>query len=263
MTLDDLFAQLWSRYAVLTPQAEKIRTLFEERGEKVVNDHVAFRTLNDERLGIDRIARPFLDLGYESQDEYRFEAKKLFARYYAHEEPDRPKVFISELLLEQCSDDLRRTMSGLLGQVEQSTFDDPMMLNIGRPWETSHADYERLYEESEYAAWLSAFGFCANHFTVDFGALTSFDTLEDLAHFIETSGFPMNESGGLIKGSEDVYLEQCSTMATRVPVAFTDGTHELPSCFYEFARRYPMPNGHLYQGFVAASADKIFESTNR
>ncbi|MGL4837356.1 MAG: DUF1338 domain-containing protein, partial [Shewanella sp.] len=35
-----------------------------------------------------------------------------------------------------------------------------------------------------------------------------------------------------------------------------------PSCFYEFALRYPKANGELYTGFVAASADKIFESTN-
>ncbi len=31
----------------------------------------------------------------------------------------------------------------------------------------------------------------------------------------------------------------------------------------EFAHRYPLPNGNLFQGFVAKSADKIFESTNR
>ena len=57
-------------------------------------------------------------------------------------------------------------------------------------------------------------------------------------------------------------LEQSSTMADKVVVSFTDGDAEIPSCFYEFARRYPMENGKLYTGFVAASADKIFESTN-
>jgi hypothetical protein len=262
MTLDDLFGKLWDRYAALTPQAEAIRKLFKERGETVINDHVAFRTLNDHRLGIEKIAQPFLDLGYTAQDEYRFEAKKLFARYYAHEDPNRPKVFISELLLEQCSEELRGKMTALVDQMSEDELTDPMMLNQGRPWKTSHADYEALYKESEYAAWLSAFGFCANHFTVYFNALDSFESLKDLADFVEGAGYPMNTAGGLIKGSEDVHLEQCSTMATRVPVEFTDGTFELPSCFYEFARRYEMPDGKLYQGFVAASADKIFESTN-
>lgn len=264
MTLDELFGALWDRYRELTPQAEKVRMQLQERGERVINDHIAFRTLNDPRLGIDGIARPFLELGYEPRDEYRFEAKKLFARYYAHpDEPDAPKVFISELILEECSDNLRRTMMELVDQLSAVTLSDPMFLNTGRPWSVDHATYRTLYEESEYAAWLSAFGFCANHFTVLFNRLETFETLEELARFIEDAGYPMNRSGGLIKGSPDVYLEQCATMATRVPVTFYDGTFELPSCFYEFARRYPMPDGQLYQGFVAASADKIFESTNQ
>lgn len=41
-------------------------------------------------------------------------------------------------------------------------------------------------------------------------------------------------------------------------------TAKIPSCYYEFARRYPDPRtGRVYDGFVAASADKIFESTNK
>ena len=51
-------------------------------------------------------------------------------------------------------------------------------------------------------------------------------------------------------------------MADHVMVEFSDKTVAIPSCFYEFAKRYPMENGELYTGFVAASADKIFESTN-
>ncbi|MEO1658842.1 MAG: DUF1338 domain-containing protein [Pseudomonadota bacterium] len=263
MTPEQLFDQLWERYAGLTPQAQQVQDLLAARGETIINDHVAFRTLNDPRLGIDNLARPFLDLGYTAQDTYEFKAKRLFARYYAHENQDLPKVFISELLLEEFSDGLQATMKGLVDQLLDEQLADPLLLNQGRLWQTSHADYEKLYEESEYAAWLSAFGFCANHFTVFVNKLTSFDSLQDLAGFIEDSGYPMNTSGGLIKGSPDVFLEQCSTMATKMPVTFTDGTFELPSCFYEFATRYELPAGGLYQGFVAASADKIFESTNQ
>ena len=57
-------------------------------------------------------------------------------------------------------------------------------------------------------------------------------------------------------------LEQSSTLADKVAVNFSDKTVKIPSCFYEFAKRYPLNNGQLYTGFVAASADKIFESTN-
>ena len=31
----------------------------------------------------------------------------------------------------------------------------------------------------------------------------------------------------------------------------------------DFALRYPLPNGELFQGFVANSASRIFESTDR
>ncbi len=51
-------------------------------------------------------------------------------------------------------------------------------------------------------------------------------------------------------------------MADKVPVTFIEGTEIIPGGFYEFAKRYPMGNGELYTGFVAASADKIFESTD-
>lgn len=51
-------------------------------------------------------------------------------------------------------------------------------------------------------------------------------------------------------------------MADKVEVAFSDAVHSIPGGFYEFAKRYQDNQGELYHGFVAASADKIFESTN-
>ncbi len=65
-------------------------------------------------------------------------------------------------------------------------------------------------------------------------------------------------TGGEIKGSPQQLLEQSSTIADQVPVEFDEGIKNIPSCYYEFARRYPMDNGSLYQGFIAASADKNF-----
>ena len=48
-----------------------------------------------------------------------------------------------------------------------------------------------------------------------------------------------------------------------IEIEFIDGTMTIPSCYYEFAKRYADQSGNLYQGFVAKSADKIFESTNK
>ena len=262
-TPDDLFGALWDQYARLTPQAEAIRGLLEARGETVRNDHVAFRTYDHERLGIDRMARPFLDLGYREFDTYRFEEKKLFARAYAHEDESQPKVFISELLLDEFGGDLRERVDALVEQMPDGAAEGAGHLTSGRPWTVDTGTYEALAAESEYAGWLAAYGFCANHFTVFVNALTSFDSLEDLAAFIEGEGYAMNDAGGVIKGGPEVLLAQCSTRAARVETAFEDGTLTIPSCYYEFAKRYQGSDGKLYQGFVASSADKIFESTDR
>ncbi len=51
-------------------------------------------------------------------------------------------------------------------------------------------------------------------------------------------------------------------MANRIEVEFCDGQLIIPSCFYEFTYRHHLPNDELFKGFVASSADKIFESTN-
>jgi hypothetical protein len=72
----------------------------------------------------------------------------------------------------------------------------------------------------------------------------------------------IRSKGGEVKGDIIVKLEQSSTMANKATVRFPDGEAEIPSCFYEFAKRYPLDCGNLYSGSVAASADKIFESTN-
>src|SRR5690606_12849413 len=116
--------------------------------------------------------------------------------------------------------------------------------------------------ESEYAAWLAVFGLRANHFTIAVNSLRSPSTLEGVVERVEAAGHPLNRAGGLQKGSPAELLEQASTLADRTEVRSGDGRlHTVPSCYYEFARRYPDRAGRLYPGFVAASADRIFEST--
>jgi hypothetical protein len=88
------------------------------------------------------------------------------------------------------------------------------------------------------------------------------DSIEKVNSFLKENGYMINNSGGEIKGSPDIYLEQSSIISEDIEVAFQEGRYMVPGCFYEFARRYPMPDGRLFMGFVADSADKIFESTN-
>lgn len=261
--LESLFQKLWKDYSTINPQAEAIHRLLGERGEKVINDHVAFRTYNDPRISISVLAKFFLDLGYREKDHYEFKEKKLFAKYYQHPHEELPKVFISELLLEQCSPKLQTSVRHLIDQIPADSIRSSDFLVAGPLWKISSSVYEELLSESEYAGWLAAFGFRANHFTVSFNHLKTFKTLQELNQFLKSQGFPLNQSGGELKGTPEEYLEQSSTLAAQVEWSFSDRKMKIPACYYEFARRYPTATGQLYHGFIAASADKIFESTDR
>jgi hypothetical protein len=182
---------------------------------------------------------------------------------YEHPIPTYPKIFISELKVEECSPFLQKAVNQL---VEQVPADLPKRWDFslsGRPWKPVSAEtYAQLQEESEYAAWMAVFGFRANHFTVLFNRLKTFKDLAEFNAFLKKEGFSLNAGGGEIKGSTKEYLEQSSTLAHPVETEFADGKKTVPACYYEFARRYPLPSGQLFQGFVAQSADKIFESTD-
>ena len=265
--IDQLLAALWADYTRLTPQAERIHALLAARGERVENDHVALRTYGLPGIGIAALARPFEALGWQlAPDRYRFADKKLVARYWRHPLPQLPKVFISELCVGELSAGAQRSIDALVAQVPAGFGERADLPYAGRPWRIARATYDALLAESEYAAWVAAFGFRVNHFTVAVDALTTFAGLPALNDFLVAHGFTLNASGGAIKGTPAERLEQSSTRADAIAVEL-DGdhgpeTHSIPSVYYEFAKRYPLPDGSRFHGFVPASADKIFESTD-
>lgn len=249
------FDALWDDYARMAPHAAGLRRALEDRGETVVNDHVAFRTYGCGPLALEAREPELLALGYRRHSPYEFPDKGLRAWGYVHDHG--PRVFLSELVLDTLPSPARALVERLCASAEGAS------LRAGRPWPpVAIAEYRQLLAASEYAAWVAAFGLRANHFTISVNALRGFPTLESLLDFVEAQGFRLNESGGRVKGSPEVLLEQGSTLADVVPVDFADGVLEIPSCYYEFARRYPGPDGSLYDGFVPASASRIFESTD-
>lgn len=261
--LERLFAALWNDYIRLAPDAQAIHQLFaRENNGQVINDHIALRTFNLLEVNLDTLARPFVQAGYQPRGEYQFPQRKLFARHFEPPHPELPKVFISELRVEQLSRHAQAIIKTLVAQVDKSAAEQAHFCYSGRAWSLNLEHYDRLLEESEYAAWVAAHGYHANHFTVSLNHFQQPVTLEQVNQKLIQAGFAMNDSGGLIKGSAAQLLEQSATLARPVTVTFSDGQREIPGCFYEFARRYPMADGRLYQGFVAASADRIFESTH-
>lgn len=264
MDLAHIFGRLWTDYASQNPSAGKIFNLLTSEGEKVVNDHIAFRTLDFPGINIDELAKPFTYRGYVPKGEYFFKDKHLFARHFElPDNPLEPRIFISQLILSDCSPSVQKTFREAFESADHNKLNTDDMIFSGTLFSPlSFNIYNILREESEYAAWFYVFGFRANHFTVSINSLKKYDDISKVNELIKNNGFTLNTSGGEIKGTPADLLQQSSTMADIVTVKFTEGSYEVPSCYYEFAQRFPDSGGHLYSGFIASSADKIFESTN-
>ncbi len=264
MNYKEVFSRLWSDYTRQNPVTQTVYELFTAEGEIVTNDHIAFRTFRHPQIGVDSLAAIFLKNGYRYKGDYHFEAKKLYAKHFEHEsDPDAPRVFISELLTGEFSPFLQETAHGWISQIPATLIASDELIYAGNiSGVPSYQVYEKLRIESEYAAWLYVNGFCANHFTVSVNRLKKYDSLQKVNNFLKSHGLKMNDAGGEIQGTPEELLEQSSIKAGMVKFHFTEGEYEIPGCYYEFAKRYPDSKGILYNGFIAKSADKIFESTN-
>ncbi len=264
MKAQEIFEKLWADYTGQNPEALEIYNSFVAEGEKVENDHIAFRTFFDTRINVDVLARPFLEAGYEQKGYYIFEDKHLTAKHYEHKTLiNAPRVFISQLMTEHFSPELQAVVKQCAAKVPDELVFGNNLIYAGNIWgPPSYETYEILRKESEYAAWLYVYGFVTNHFTVSINSLQKLDTIQTVNHFLKDKGFLLNNSGGEIKGTPEELLEQSSTKAGVLSVRFIEGMFEIPSCYYEFAIRYPDTDGKLYSGFIAKSADKIFESTD-
>lgn len=261
----DFFHALWDKYTQVTPQAQRIQQLFESHGETVLNDHVAFRTFNNSPIELEKLEPQLKAIGYQAYGAFRFESKHLRARCYKHDtDKDSPKIFLSELLVEELPENCQQIIAKLVNQIPADAVQSPAIFWAEKLWETpTSEEYAALAEHSEYAAWLSTMGLQANHFTVSINHLSSFPTIESVNSLLQNEGYVLNQVGGLVKGSPSSFLEQSSTMADKITYRFADDVEKtIPSCFYEFARRHIQPDGSLFDSFIEGNADKIFDSTN-
>ena len=262
-TLDQFLDELWREYVSTNPPALKIYQLFESSGDKVINDHIAFRTFDHAAIDVDRFGSVFESYGYTEGGDYHFKKKKLYAKHFEHPDPTMPLIFVSQLITSEFDEHIQAIIKSLVDQLPEAFSNDLKFVYSGTPWRLEYAEYLKLKEVSEYAAWMSAFGFRVNHFTVSINHLSNFDGIQEVNQFLKDNGYELNSAGGEIKGTAEDLLEQSSTIAYNTEVDFMDGKHIIPACYYEFAKRYQNPDGQLFRGFVTGSADKIFESTDK
>ncbi len=279
------------RYKERVPDVQKISSALVSKGalnseKDIENDHIAFRTIGVPHLGIKSLESVFLSLGYTRKDPYRFEKKKVNAFWYAPPPGNYPRIFISELAVQ----DLSSAAQKIIRSYTDTVSEDPIKtvdLNDGASidkflhaplwslptWE----EYQTLLKESEYGAWALYNRYYLNHYTVSVHNLPDgLNTVAKFNQFLESIGVVLNDSGGKIKTSNDGLLLQSSTVAQTVEGEFRSkkGTerHRIAGSYVEFAERKILPQfanlpveeitrRHRREGFEAQNADKIFEST--
>ena len=249
----------------------------------IENDHIAFRTMGVKFLGIQSLEKIFLHYGYKKMDHYYFPEKKLDAFWYSPANPSDPRIFISELRVNELTSKTRALIKSYTDEVKSDPADKLDLNDATAVDEFLHSglwrlptweDYSALADESEYAAWTIYNRYYLNHFTISVHNLKDgYNTIQDFNNFIEKYGFVLNDSSGKIKRSPDGGLLQSSTVAHMINAPFAHSTeHRIPGSYVEFAERRVLPQfAHLQQseikrehrreGFEAANADKIFEST--
>ncbi|MEZ0539326.1 DUF1338 domain-containing protein [Fibrella arboris] len=290
--LDTVLAGLMRRYTERVPDVKNILYALQQQGvisspEDIENDHIAFRTLGVPHLGMASFEKIFLHYGYEKREPYFFAEKKLDAYWYApptdRAADNLPRIFVSELRVGDLSEEAQRIIHTYTDTITSDPV-DALDLNDGEAvdaflhqplWKTpTLADYKALLAESEYAAWVIYNRYYLNHFTISVHNLPEgYNTIDEFISFLEQRRFKLNSAGGIIKVSPDGGLRQASTVAQMVDAKFAGGeTFRIAGSYVEFAERRVLPEfadlpadqltrQHRRDGFEAANADKIFEST--
>ncbi|MCH1539523.1 MAG: DUF1338 domain-containing protein [Flavobacteriaceae bacterium] len=287
-TLDIILNGLFKTYFERVPDVKKITNAMIKKGwvssqEDIINDHVAFRTLGVKNLGIASFEKIFLAHGYQKKEFYSFEAKKLNAYWYAPPNENQPRIFISELRVEELS---KEAQDIIYKYTENITKDPVDLLDLNTPkqvveffekplWKLpTLSDYNTLLNESEYAAWVLYNRYYLNHYTISVHELPNgYDRLEKFNEFLVALGIKLNDAGGVIKTSKDGLLLQSSSVAEMITARFEgNDSQEIAGSYVEFAERKILSefsgldpklisSKHRRDGFETANADKIFEST--
>ena len=249
---------------------------------EIINDHIAFRTMGVKHLGIKSFEKIFLKHGYKKRDFYSFKEKKLNAYWYSHSEKNMPRIFISELKVDELSKDAQKIIKQYTNQVKNDPVDnidlnnsDKIINFLTNPLWTlpSLFHYNELLKETEYGSWVIYNRYYLNHYTISVHELKEkYNTLEDFNKFLNSIGVKLNDSGGVIKESKDGFLLQSSSVANKVNAHFKEGRSLISGSYVEFAERKILPefinldlnkinSTHRRDGFETSNADKIFEST--
>lgn len=292
----ELLNRLWEQYIARVPYAKKYVDLVNEKGGKVVNDHIALRTLNthtgEQPEGIRAIKHILNCLNYTPVEKYTFTRKKLTAVHFEHPDKMFPKIFVSQLEVEKLpewaqglirstvkdtpyilSDSSIELMSvlnkeGELPRIAGEALVSDLVQYFRRPWDIPRKeDVLKLNDVSQYAAWVLLHGNSVNHFTafVNYQDVAEWPDLETTCKALAAAGIPMKDS---LEGEKGSKLQQSATLAVKeeVEVEGEDGLEFMTwtYAYYELAQRgYILENGEkkMFNGFLGEQAAHLFDMT--
>ena len=287
-TIHKILKSLFETYSERVPDVKKITNALIKKNiiksqHDIINDHIAFRTMGVKNLGIKSFEKIFLHHGYNKRDFYSFEKKKLNAFWYSHSQKNMPRIFISELRVDELS---KKTQQIIYKYTDKVCSDPVDKLNLDNSSEVTEflssplwnlptlKDYNLLLKESEYASWVIYNRYYLNHYTISVHELCNeYNTLKKFNNLVEGLGIILNDSGGVIKKSRDGLLLQSSSVANKIKAKFAKNEKKwISGSYVEFAERKVLPEfqsvqkeflkqEHRRDGFETSNADKIFEST--
>lgn len=291
--------RLWKTYCQQVPYAEKYRQLVLKKGGVEANDHLAFRSFNTalpmQPAGFIATERIFTGLGYEQAQEYDFPKMNLKAIHLEHEDILMPRIFISQLeidnleagLAEQIrsclntpADDWKMTdeiiaklpQVASLSEAETETVIDAVVDYFRRPWQPPLREtVVEVNEQSQYGAWTLLHGNAVNHFTayINEQKVAEWPDLVATLNGLREAGVPLKDS---IEGEPGTKLRQSATKAATgdFPVREADGSLgsiNWTYAYYELAERGMIKNEAgeevLFTGFLGPQTPGLFEMTRK
>ncbi|QFS49168.1 DUF1338 domain-containing protein [Nostoc sphaeroides] len=293
----NLWKLLWQEYNARVNHARTYQQMITAAGGTVANDHIAFRSLRllvdspqgKINLGIDYIGQLAEALGYVATGEYNFAQTHLYARYYRHpqqEEFNLPKLFISELIVDELPANIAQLISKTVSSIPYELTSPLTLLQkdgnietiakqlqqvFTRPWLPPVCSVvEEVNQVTQYGAWVLLHGYAVNHFTgyVNGQNTPEYPDIETTADALANLGVPMKAE---IEGNIACGLRQTATQAVTEMVTVLDDNSgaEIPIpwtyAYYEIAQRYliEVESGKqvLFDAFLGSNAQQLFEMT--
>ena len=291
-----LFGKLWEHFLANVPYAKKYADMVNEKGGKVVIDHIAFRTFNahtgEQPEGIKAIRHILNYFEYKPAGKYTFPKKKLNAIHFEHPDPAFPKIFVSQLEVSELPEWARQMIKDsihntsyllsdksleLLGILEKTGLlpleaadflIDDLVQYFRRPWNIPPKDYLlKINDISQYGAWVLLHGNSVNHFaaSVNQQGVKEWPDLETTCKALEAEGIPMKDK---IEGAPGSKLRQSATHAVKeeLRVKGENGFEKIvwTSSYFELTERnLYKENGEqkLFNGFLGEQATHLFDLT--